>query len=264
MTKRPISEDVLDELVAKQLREAGFEYETQPVIGQARPDFLVRTPEGKEIVLEVKGWVESPENITRAAHQAKRYKELTNGAAYVVMSGLSAAIPRLGLLPLTGLVKALSGVLGTVRKKPKRIVGRVETQLAEKKIFAAMPFSPKYDDTFLVAMQPAAISIGAFCERVDHSGRYGDVVGQIKSMISKATAVIADLSESRPNVCYEIGLADGRGKPVIQICSTPTNQLPFNLRNNATIQYSIGQTTRLKGRLVTELQKIKNFSNKGT
>jgi hypothetical protein len=263
MKKSLLPESALEQLVEKKLKEAGFEYETQPIVGKGRPDFLVRTPDGKEIVLEVKGWSENPENIKRAAHQAKIYKKLTNAASYIAMTGLSSAIPGLGLLPVTGIVEALLDAFKTVRERPKGVIERAMTHSVDKRIFSAMPFSPKYDDTFLVAMQPATIHIGAICERVDHSGHYGDIVVQIKSMISKSVAVIADLSESRPNVCYEIGLADAFGKPVIQICSTPKDQLPFDLRNNLTIQYTIGQTMKLRGHLIKELQKIEGLANKG-
>ena len=65
-----------------------------------------------------------------------------------------------------------------------------------------------------------------------------------------------DVSDSRPNVLHEIGFAEALGKPVIQICSTGTNALPFNVRNNQTIPYSIGQTAKLRKRLESELQKV--------
>jgi nucleoside 2-deoxyribosyltransferase len=118
-----------------------------------------------------------------------------------------------------------------------------------------MPFSSHYDDTFLVAIQPAALAANAAANRVDHTGRSGDVVQQIKEMIKAAQIVVADLSESRANVCHEVGYAEALGKPVVQICSTPLASLPFNLRNNRTIQYSIGQASRLKSRLEKELCK---------
>ncbi|MDE3088553.1 MAG: hypothetical protein KGJ80_04125, partial [Chloroflexota bacterium] len=78
---------------------------------------------------------------------------------------------------------------------------------------------------------------------------------QIKEMIKSAQIIVADLSESRANVCHEVGFAEALGKPVIQICSTPLASLPFNLRNNQTIQYSIGQASRLRTKLERELHK---------
>lgn len=256
MTKQKETEHELEQLVASKLQEAGFKFKSQPIIGHANPDFLIETSEGQNIVLEVKKWSDSPDNIARAAHQAKRYKELTKAAAaFVVLPGLSEAMIPLGVLPLTGLATNLATALSTISKRSGKKM-EITIGSRRKKIFAAMPFAPKYDDTFLVAMQPATIDAGAVCERVDHTSHYGDVVTQIKDMISNSSVMIADLSESRPNVCYEIGLAEAQEKPVIQICSTDFEKLPFDLRNNSTIKYSIGQASRLQKRLITELKKI--------
>jgi nucleoside 2-deoxyribosyltransferase len=119
-----------------------------------------------------------------------------------------------------------------------------------------MPFSGQYDDTFLVAIQPAALAFKAVADRVDHTGHFGDIVQQIKDMIKVAKVVIADLSESKANVCYEVGYAEALNKPVVQICSTPIASIPFNLRNNQTVAYQIGQTSKLKTKLEKELAKV--------
>jgi nucleoside 2-deoxyribosyltransferase len=97
---------------------------------------------------------------------------------------------------------------------------------------------------------------GAIAERVDHNGSSGNVVAQIQSMIRAAKVVVADLSDSRPNVLHEVGFAEALEKPVIQICSTATSDLPFNVRNNQTIKYSIGQAAKLGKRLEAELKKM--------
>jgi nucleoside 2-deoxyribosyltransferase len=97
-----------------------------------------------------------------------------------------------------------------------------------------MPFSGRYDDTFLVAIQPIVLALKAVADRVDHTGRSGNVVQQIKALIEAAQVVVADLSEARANVCHEVGYAEALGIPVIQICSTSVTALPFNLRNNQT------------------------------
>ena len=118
-----------------------------------------------------------------------------------------------------------------------------------------MPFAAKYDDTFLVAIEPAALANDAVAERVDHSGVAGNVVAQIHARIKSAKLIIADLSESRPNVLHEVGFAEALKKPVIQITSTQANSLPFNVRNNQTLTYSIGQSMRLRNRLEAEIKK---------
>ena len=57
-----------------------------------------------------------------------------------------------------------------------------------------MPFAPAFDDTYLVAIQPAALAVNALAERVDHNGLPGEVLPQIKKMIETSEVVIADLS----------------------------------------------------------------------
>ena len=82
------------------------------------------------------------------------------------------------------------------------------------------------------------------------------MVQQIKAMIEVAQVVVADLSEARANVCHEVGYAEALGIPVIQICSTSVAALPFNLRNNKTMDYQIGQTSKLRTKLEKELRKV--------
>jgi nucleoside 2-deoxyribosyltransferase len=118
-----------------------------------------------------------------------------------------------------------------------------------------MPFSGKYDDTYLVAIGPAALESGALPKRADYDGSLGNIVSDIQAMIRAAKVVVADLSESRPNVLHEVGYAEAMRKPVIQICSTPLTQMPFNVRNNHTVEYTLGQTSRLRTRLLHELGK---------
>jgi hypothetical protein len=116
--------------------------------------------------------------------------------------------------------------------------------------------SGQYDDTFLVAIQPKALTLNAAADRVDHAGRSGDVAQQVRAMIKAAQVVVPDLSESRPNVCHDVGYAEALGQPVAQICATPVSALPFNLRNNQTIAYQIGQVSKLRTILETELAKV--------
>ncbi len=249
-------EQQLQQVVEETLRTANIQFLSEAVIGSTQPDFLVTTPAGDQIIIEVKGWPASGQNLSRANHQAQRYIELSKTAGALIVTpsvtlfrsaagetfstpGVNRAIAN----AVTGPATSTKGVPARKRARPTKLV------------FASMPFARNYDDTFLVAIQPAAISVNAKAERIDHAGQAGDVVQQIKQFIRGAAVVVADLSQSRPNVCHEIGYAEALGRRVIQICSTSLSQLPFNLRNNKTIRYSIGQTTNLKSQLQSELKK---------
>jgi hypothetical protein len=258
MKKKEYPEISFGAAVVEHLKKSGFDFTQEPRIGNARPDFVVSTPEGHKIVIEAKAWRPTRKNVARARHQAQLYKDLSKApAALMVLKALPPSAT--GLSDVVAIADLVSKILSLSKslssKEPKPSVPEVEKP-PKKKIFAAMPFQAKYDDTFLVAMQPAALAVGAVCERVDHEAFSGDVVQQIKTMIKNAVAVIADFSESRPNVLYEAGYAAALAKPVLQICSTPFCDLPFDVRNNKTIAYSIGQTLRLRHSLKMELRKI--------
>jgi len=117
-----------------------------------------------------------------------------------------------------------------------------------------MPFAPKYDDVFFVAIRGAAKLARGSAKRVDKEDYTGDVVERIRQRIAQASVVVVDLSESRPNVLYEMGFAQASGKPVVPICSTPFDEIPFDVRNLNIIQYESGQTNALRPKLSRRLR----------
>ncbi|OGO37528.1 MAG: hypothetical protein A2Z03_09030 [Chloroflexi bacterium RBG_16_56_8] len=137
-------------------------------------------------------------------------------------------------------------------------LGDITTTTSTNKllIFAAMPFAPEYDDVYFVAMAPAAGSVNAVCKRVDQEDFTGDVVKEIQRLIHACDAVVVDLSEAKPNVLYEAGFAHALERPTVHICSTPMEQLPFDVRNWNTIKYSKGQTHKLKNELTKAFKQI--------
>lgn len=94
-------------------------------------------------------------------------------------------------------------------------------------------------------MVEACKQLHAECKRVDHEVYEGEVHDEIRQMIGACRAVIADLSGARPNVLYEMGYADGVGKPVVPVTGADLSELPFDVRNRNTLQYTSGQTHRL-------------------
>ena len=255
-----VTESALAASVEQKLRDAKLEFKKEVVVGDARPDFLITTPSGDQLVLEVKSWEPTASNAARAINQVQKYKQLSKAAAAIIVTagGRLISVEESGaVVPLAQLTSTIASMGTSLAQEKGRSPGRLKTRAAPKKsVFVSMPFAGKYDDTFLVAIEPAALASGAVAKRVDHNGTVGNVVIQIRSMIQAAKAVVADLSDSRPNVLHEVGFAEALDRPVIQICSTPTADLPFNVRNNQTITYSIGQTAKLRKRLEGEIQKI--------
>jgi hypothetical protein len=269
-----IFEDKLENI----LRNAGIAYRRQPSIGGLRPDFIVTGPHGEKIVLEVKGWDPRGGNTARAIHQVQLYKKATGAdQALIVMPDLKKNYKRKGVIKLDAVLPTLQKLFGIPREgqpasptrapeAKKRAAVDIRPPLqprhtgeaapAKRMIFAAMPFSSEYDDTYFIAMSHAAEQAGAECKRVDLKEFSGDIVSEIKRLISSSAAVIVDLSEAKPNVLYEAGFAHALRKPTVHICSTPLSELPFDVRNWNTLTYRRGQTALLKDPLARRLKAV--------
>ena len=246
------SEKEIEEIIADRLREAGFKFVTEKAIGGLAPDFIVFAPDGRRFIVEARSW-DFPGLTTEASRQAHLYQEAaqTDGA-FVVIPGLKRSLPSKGVVTIDGLVPALQAEF----QMTKAHANPSEVTKVEKVIFAAMPFAPQYEDVFFVAMSYAAEQVDAVCERVDRREFQGNVVEEIHRLIRKSTAVIVDLSESKPNVLYEAGFAHALKKPCIHICSTPMDKLPFDVAQWKTTPYQSGQTHKLRKDLTQRLKAI--------
>jgi len=241
--------------ISKELGDAEFRFKKEPSIGGLRPDFIVYGPKDEIAVVEVKAWDSGGGNTARAWSQVETYKEATGAdQAFFVISSLNRNFKNKGVVNIEGLIPALQNLFKKKRKKKKSPKLTIST--SKRTVFAAMPFSREYDDTFLVAMSYAATRINASCIRVDKQEFTGDIVEEIKDLIGKSVAVIVDLSESKPDVLYEAGYSHGLPRPTVHICSTPLSELPFNVRNWNTISYKKGQTAALRNPLSKRLQAV--------
>jgi hypothetical protein len=123
-------------------------------------------------------------------------------------------------------------------------------------VFVAMPFDPAFDDVFFIGIRRAVDAVGACAIRVDQLMHGGDAAAETVRRIAGCNAVIADVSGSVADVLYEVGRAHALGKPTIQICSTPYDQLPFMVRNYETLFYVPGRTYVLTQQLQLYLSHV--------
>jgi hypothetical protein len=248
-------EKSFEESVAELLRQAGIPFETKRALGGIQPDFVVNAPDGRLLIVEAKAWEKSPGFTIRAAQQAKLYKSETDAdSAFVVVKELDRSRPSTGVVTLNDLVPTLKKELTKAESAPDKKAQLLKP--SAKSVFAAMPFSSDYEDVFFIAMAHAAKAVGAVCRRVDYEEYAGDIVEQIKQMIRESIAVIADLSEGKPNVLYEAGFAHALGKPTIHLCSTPLKDLPFDVSQWNTLPYKKGQVHQLRRALKRRLRAI--------
>ena len=244
-----------EERIAKLLKEAGLKFQRDPVVGGLQPDFIITGPQNQRVVIEAKAWDPRGGNTARALEQAAHYQALEGAdKAFVVMPTSRKNFEGKGVVGADGLIAAVTAFFEKPSRQHKH--GKQTRPATRRTIFAAMPFSRDYDDTYFVAMSHAAAHVDAACTRVDKEEFAGDIVEEIKRLIKASDGVIVDLSEGTPNVLYEAGFAHALGKPTVHICSTPLSDLPFDVRNWNTLAYNRGQTTRLRDALARRLEAV--------
>jgi hypothetical protein len=242
----------IDEVLSKN----SVNYRKEVVVGGIPSDYYIVRPSGGTIILEVKLWEPTPDNITRAINYSKI---MTSGSgvnnSYIVMPEVPNNLHEPNIITPDQIMKVIEKVdvkitsttLPQIKKIPK------------ESVFIAMPFSKEYDDTYLVGIVPVITKLKYIPIRIDEEPIAGDIAIEIKQKIADSSFVIADVSEAKPNVLYEMGFAEGKQKRVFQVCSTPLESLPFDIRNNQTIAYCKGQTSVLAKNLGLILRKyIKN------
>ena len=117
MTKRILHSELEREVLAR-LQQLGLTVESGQRVGGYEPDFVVRTADGRTIVVEVKGWIGDPSHVERAKRQVLLYqKALGADAGFVVMPSLHAGSnPDKGVLSINDLDQ-LPNLIGTLAQE---------------------------------------------------------------------------------------------------------------------------------------------------
>ena len=216
-------------------------------------DFILETEAGKNAFLVVLDWEPTNKNIKRAIKLLGMYKtksDTRNG--FVMLAGNYKSDFKKGLVSKGDLPVFIDHLLETAP---------LETQsykpAPENRVFVAMPFDIRYLDTW-VNIEAAAIKVGAQAVRVDRIKHVGNIHSKIVDEISQAEAIVADLSGSNPNVLYEMGFAIAMSKPCLQITSTGVENLPFDVKPNNTLEYTIGAAALLRPEIDELLDEMIN------
>jgi len=247
--------------IKKSFEKSNISYKEALYVSGSAQDFYFISPTGGTATIEIKSWEPTTNNLHTAEMLAKSYLNVTDtDYAFVVLPEVKTSNFEKGVLSVEDVEKIIQSPSILKKRKKDSSRPRIIEKKFTKNIFVAMPFSDKYYDTFAVAVEPACTKHEYSCVRIDYEEFSGDIVCEIKSRIEKSQGVIVDISESRPNVLFELGFAFGLGRKIIQICSTSKEKIPFDIRNDKTIFYKIGQTKILNNKLNKSIQKI--FSNK--
>jgi len=122
--------------------------------------------------------------------------------------------------------------------------------------FVIMRFHESTEPVFEEAIQPALASNGLQAWRTDRSVAAGDVVEAIRDGVNHCYFAIADTTDDRPNVMYELGLAHAMGKPVILLRRLNPDgsmpPLPFDFQTQSIVTYN-DDLSDLRRRLETAI-----------
>ncbi len=101
--------------------------------------------------------------------------------------------------------------------------------ITPRQVFIAMSFAqdPRFDDAY-ESMQTVCGEFGLEGSRITNADAIDRIVPEILLRIRRAAFVIVDVTEARPNVYYELGIAQGSGKRVI-VTACKGTELPFDI-----------------------------------
>jgi hypothetical protein len=138
----------------------------------------------------------------------------------------------------------------------QRILSLAERIITPRQVFVIMSFSkdPTLEDvydTFKVACESYKFTAFKVDEHIDPTQKR--IVPEIIEAIQQAAFVIADVSEPKPNVYYELGWAQAIGKPVI-VSAKEGTPLPFDIYDVPTIYWNNQKS--LRDTLKARIQKI--------
>lgn len=143
--------------------------------------------------------------------------------------------------------------------KVDKLVNLAEKVATSKKVLAIMPFAAEGEigtelenlyDTFQIVCRDFDYT----CERVDESTK-GRILPRLLRQIDRAAFIIADLTNLRPNVFYELGYSNGLRKEFV-ITAKEGTELPFDVRDMPTTFWRPNNLKQLRTELRSRIQEI--------
>lgn len=122
-------------------------------------------------------------------------------------------------------------------------------------VFVCMPFQREFDNLYEAAIKPVVEECGYKCVRADEIEHNSTILGQIIDRIEGCHLVIAEMTNSNPNVMYEVGYAHASGKDVVLLTNS-VSKMPFDVRGINHIVYE-GRVGALKEKLRARLRAMR-------
>jgi len=103
--------------------------------------------------------------------------------------------------------------------------------------FVVFPFEEPFTKVYAEVIQPTLEDLGYETNKADSLDTHRNILEDIIKGISGADIIIADLTNSNPNVFYEVGVAHGLGIPTVLI-TQDLDEIPFDLTAYEVFEYS--------------------------
>lgn len=103
--------------------------------------------------------------------------------------------------------------------------------------FVIMPFSEGFDEIYNGFLTETLREAGFEVSRAGEPLHSQNILKDITRGIKNSDLIVADLTDSNPNVLYELGLAHALNKPVILLTQN-IEALPFDINSYRTIPYT--------------------------
>ena len=134
-----------------------------------------------------------------------------------------------------------------------------ESLVVPNTVFIIMSFQKEFDELYNVYKEVCK-TFGFNAVRTDKVYSLDKILPRILQGIRHSAFVIADVTETSPNVFYEIGFAEGLGRPVIATAKADT-KLPFDLVDTPVTFW--GSFDDLKSKLEPLINEVKISLGKG-
>lgn len=135
-----------------------------------------------------------------------------------------------------------------------RVIELAERMVTSRDVFIIMSFadSPHYTD-LRDAIEQACGRFEYVARRVDEADEGKRILPEILSGIRHCAFVVADVTEAKPNVYWELGLAEGLDKEVVVVARKGTD-LPFDINDVPVLFWE--SFAEFKESLAKRIQKI--------
>jgi hypothetical protein len=139
------------------------------------------------------------------------------------------------------------------------VLALCENMVIPNTVFIVMPFKEEFDELYKV-YKTVCNDFGFDAVRTDKVYSLEKILPRILNGIRRSAFVIADVTETSPNVFYEIGFAEGLGRPIIATAKEGT-KLPFDIADTPVTFWN--NLDEFKERLAPMINEVKTGLGKG-